>query len=187
MTQVGDLTRRTASISEILEEKPDFFEMICRHVGSGGSLVDVAEAFNIPYGALSYWIHQDRERHERYEGALNDHIMWCKETVLRELKRIATFDIREVFTEDGDIKDPKDWPSGLGHIIKEYQVTDVASKGEVVGERKSLKFWDKTKALESLMKNLGLLQPDIHVDLTLAELLTKVNEKEPPEEFRGKE
>lgn len=159
----------------------EFFETLIVHIASGGSLIDVAEMNDVQYGLLSRWVNEDGRRN-RYQAAMQDQSNFLKETFLRELKRIATFDIKDILKDDGSIKAVEDWPNGIGAIIKEVKVDELydgfGKERQRVGDTKTVKFWEKTKALEMLMKNMGLLIPEIQIDVGIADILARANEKD---------
>lgn len=169
-------------IADILKIQPDFFETLCIHIASGGSLLDIAEMNKIPFGVLSKWIHEDNNRRERYAASMVDQAEACKAMYLRELKRIALFQITDILDETGRVKPLSEWPKEAGAVIKEIKVDELfdgyGKERTQIGETKLIKFWDKTKAMDSLMKNLGMLQPDVQVQLTMGDLLEEVNKRD---------
>ena len=78
---------------------------------------------------------------------------------MREAARLAYSDVRELFDEQGKLKPIKDWPEDMARAVASVEVV----KGNVDagdGQRDTvvkLRLWDKTKALENLMKHHGQL------------------------------
>jgi phage terminase small subunit len=80
--------------------------------------------------------------------------------VLEEYSKIAFFDIRNIYTENGALKRPgelSDFEAGAVSGIKTFEVY---AQGEMVGENKEVKVFDKLRALEALSKHLGLFEKD---------------------------
>ena len=143
-----------------LEQDPDLIDTICCHIASGGSLVDLAETYDIPYGWLMNWIRADKTRNERFMHSLNDRAEWAIETILRELRRLGLSDIRKLYNEDGSLKLPKDWDAETASAVAGLEVDELfegtGREREQVGHTKKVKMWDKVSALEKLGKNLKL-------------------------------
>ena len=146
-------------ITRILR-RSDLMDIIAAHVASGGSVINMAAILNMPYGILSNWVHECEERRKRYGSALDDREQWAKENVLGELRKLGNSDLRELFKKDGTIKDTKDWPASVAYAVKSIQVEELwegrGDNREQVGVVKKIQFWDKTKSLELLGKNLKL-------------------------------
>jgi phage terminase small subunit len=82
------------------------------------------------------------------------------DTVLRELLRIATYDVAAVFDSAGFMKPVQDIPEEVRRAITGIEVDEIfAGQGEdrsIIGHAKKVKLGDKVKALEILGKHLGL-------------------------------
>ena len=82
------------------------------------------------------------------------------ESVLGELLRIAKVDIAQAFEEDGNLRKLSEIPEDVRRAVAGIEIDDRwEGKGEDATRYtvKKLKFWDKTRALELLAKNLNLL------------------------------
>lgn len=135
-----------------LQSDPDLIEDVCAHVANGGTAIDLAETWDIPFGWLSNWLHEDKERDTRYRKALNDRAEWATESILRELRRLGLSDIRKLYDDNGNLKPPHDWPTEMAAAVAGVE-TIVDSEGDVT---KKVKLWPKDKSLELLGKNLRL-------------------------------
>jgi hypothetical protein len=170
------MKRDKDKVTEILSQ-PNILDEICCHIASGGTLVGLAELWDVVFGDLSNWIHSEPEREKRYIKALNDRSEWGTEKVLHELRRIGFSDIREIFRDDGSLKSPKDWPKDVALAVSSVEVDElfdgVGRERRQVGETKKLKLWDKMRALELLGKNLKLFteRHEHQVSETLADLV----------------
>lgn len=97
--------------------------------------------------------------------------------VLLNLLRLLRSDLRKAFDENGSMLHPQKWPDDLAAAISSVEVLEeFAGRGderELIGYTKKLKLWDKTKAIELLMKHLGALKEKVQHDLgpTFADLV----------------
>lgn len=80
--------------------------------------------------------------------------------VIEELGRIAFSDIREVLTVDNALLDIKQLDDDTAKAIASIKISEDKSMGEVIGETKEVKLWDKLKALDSLGKHFGIFDKD---------------------------
>lgn len=96
--------------------------------------------------------------------------------VLKELVRLGTSDIRDAFTDAGELKHPKDWTDDFAAAVASVEVVTKTLPGEADDEfdaqphggalaRKrnakieyvhKIKVWDKNSALEKIAKHLGM-------------------------------
>lgn len=86
-----------------------------------------------------------------------------RERIAQELARIGFSDIRNIFKEDGSLKSPEDWSDDDAAVIAGLYIDElfegVGRDRERVGVTKKIKLWEKTKALESLIKLMGYAAP----------------------------
>lgn len=79
--------------------------------------------------------------------------------VLRETAALAYSDVRALFDEKGNVLPVKQWPDGLAAAVASVEVVKrnmTAGDGHTDDVIK-IRLWDKPKAVEMLMKHLGLL------------------------------
>lgn len=133
---------------------------ICAHVANGGSLVDLCQTWGARYSDMIRWVNSDEDRHKQYSQAIVDRSEWVKETILNEIKRIATTDIRQIFNDDGSVRPVAEWPDSIAMAVQSVEtVEEFAGKGqsrEHIGWTKKIKLWNKEKAIELLGKHLQL-------------------------------
>jgi phage terminase small subunit len=104
--------------------------------------------------------------------------------VLRELSRIGFSDLRDMFEENGQIKEVSKWPHHIARCIASIEVEETfEGHGENrvwTGYTKKVKFWDKVRALELLGKHKVLFSDrTIHtVVKTLEDVIAGSWEKE---------
>lgn len=86
------------------------------------------------------------------------------ERTLQEVARLAYFDPRTLYRDDGELKRPDEWDDDTAAAVASLEVSEeYDGKGEdrkLNGFTKKLKLWDKNAALEKAMKHLGLYERD---------------------------
>ena len=158
---------------------PKRMEHITLHVANGGSLIDIAKGAMIPYSKIMSWIRADKVRLDAYNAALEDRKEWTKETVLREIRELGTFDIRKILEENGNLKPDSKWPDEIAKAVVGMEISENDDGDSWV---KKIKTVDKLKSLEMVAKNLSMLieKHDVRHEVTLDQLIqqtqTKLNE-----------
>lgn len=82
--------------------------------------------------------------------------------LLRELKRVALFDIRKIYTETGDLKPVTEWDADTAAAVRAVEVEKLfgdsgsGRKGHI-GYTIKVKTADKIAAIDKLMKYFGML------------------------------
>lgn len=83
------------------------------------------------------------------------------ERILKEMAKLAFSDIRNLYREDGTLKEPHEWDDATAAAVSSIDVTqEFDGRGEdkkVSGYLKKVKTWDKSKNLEMLAKHFKLL------------------------------
>ena len=132
-----------------------------KHVANGGSPIDLAASWKIPFSELMHWIHKNPTRKQMYDDALQAQAEWAVRRVLQEVKRIGFADIRQAYDEDGKLKAMKDMPSEVAAVIASVESIDYfegsGKNKEFVGVIQKVKFWNKLDAIKMLATNLGML------------------------------
>jgi len=103
-------------------QNPNLLEKICKHVSSGGSLIDMAEMSSVRYCDIMQWIRSDKDRSNLYDKALQDRGEWSIELALNELHNII-------------------------HKLADYDHEGVPVKAQVRNRIKAVELIGKTKAL----------------------------------------
>lgn len=83
--------------------------------------------------------------------------------VVKELAKIAFFDIRKIFHQDGRLVNPRDLDDDTARVISGIKVRDVKN-GEDIETIIEYKLNDKFKSLESLGKHLGMFDKTIKIE-----------------------
>lgn len=103
-----------------------------------------------------------------------------QERVLQELKRIAFFDIRQIYAVDGALKPVRDLDDDTAAAItsvKSYEERTGEEDVEIIGTVREVKMADKLKAIDSLCKILGFNAPEkLDVNSTMTWNETKTYE-----------
>lgn len=142
----------------IFDDSSQLIEQICSHVASGGSLASLSTKLNTPFYDIIAWIEANKDRLDRYHRAVEYRDEWCKDVVLQELRILASFDIRKLYDQENNLIPVHEWPEEVAKCIESFEVT-----GEQ-GHLKKVKATSRLKAIETLMKNLGLLTPKIQIE-----------------------
>ena len=139
--------------------RPTLVDEICSFVANGGSPIALSEIWDLPYGRISAWLAAEPDRWKRYQAALTEHDTWQMHRMLMETYKIATADIRDILDESHAIKPPSLWPDHVGKAISAIEVSEIwdgyGEDRKQIGELKKVKFYDKTKGIELMLKKLG--------------------------------
>ena len=84
--------------------------------------------------------------------------------VLKVMKAILTFDPRDLYHPDGSIKPPNEWSDEVAMAIQGFEVTELfdgnGDAKHAFGMIKKIKLADRMKAADTLVKVLGMIQPE---------------------------
>jgi len=105
-----------------------------------------------------------------------------QDRVLKEMARIAFFDTRKLFDDEGNLKNITDLDDDTATAIAGLDVVSFYRKGnekELLREITSkIKVVDKKGALDSIMRHLGMFEKDnVNVTLTFEDWLKKQKKK----------
>lgn len=82
--------------------------------------------------------------------------------LLRELVMIAKFDLRKAFAENGSLRSVKDMPEDVARVVSGVDIDELfqgAGRDRApIGYTKKVRFWDKLRAIEMLLKVEGTLR-----------------------------
>ncbi len=91
----------------------------------------------------------------------------AQDRVLEELAKLAFYDVRTLFREDGTLKAPNEWGVAFAAAVTSVEVLEVWSgtgKARVkTGEIKKVRLADRHQALHTLAKHMGMLQDRVVV------------------------
>lgn len=135
---------------------------ICSYIANGGALTDYASKNNVDYNDLYQWLISDNERREKLRQANIARSEWCKETILNELKSIATLNVADCYDHNGDPLPMDKLPTSLKKSIQSIKkVIKSDDRGETITTE--IKFFDKIKAINLLGKELGMFSNKVEV------------------------
>jgi phage terminase small subunit len=84
---------------------------------------------------------------------------------LMELAKLAYYDPRKLYREDGTLKDPGEWDDATAAAIAQVETFEEfqgsGDKRRLVGFTRKVKSWDKRASLELLLKCLGVLKEQV--------------------------
>ena len=158
---------------------------ICGDTANGGSLIKLAETWNIRYSDILFWIYADAERKRQYLEAVDARNEWTIHRLLDELRSLSFINARLLFDENHALLTPDKWPDDICRAISSIEVDEIwdetagfevggKKKKVQIGETKKLKLYDKLKAIELLGKDLGrfISKHEVTGKLTLEDLVT---------------
>lgn len=165
-------------LKSILENSA-FSDEIFSHVANGGDLISLCSMKDIRYSDFAQWCWRTPAIGMMLAKAFEAQREWVRMRVLNELRNIALVDLREAFTESGELKDPKEWPESLARSIASVDTDELfgfdedTGKRKRVGETKKIKMHGKIEALKLIGQELGLFvqKSQVEVKTSLEELV----------------
>lgn len=115
---------------------------IVQRVAEGGSLVELAREWEVPFGQLSSWIAAETDRQERYAVALTLRNEFLSELVLMGIRAIADVDPADAYTKQGKLLSVHKMPLSVRRALQGIDT-------DTIGVKK-LKFVPRERALELL-------------------------------------
>ncbi len=101
-----------------------------------------------------------------------------QDRILLEIARLALNDPRRAFDHNGALLPIKDWPDEVAAAISTIKVNEIRDPdGNVVGETKEIKFWDKGRQLELAARHLGMLNDKLELSTPVSQLLRAARER----------
>ncbi len=89
------------------------------------------------------------------------------EWVIKRLMAIADSDVGDLYDESGKLRPMNEVPKEVRKCISGVDVFENFADGTQIGETRKIKLWEKTRALESLAKHLGMYKPDTEVSVNI--------------------
>jgi phage terminase small subunit len=96
-----------------------------------------------------------------------------QDRVLQELARLAFFDVRKLYREDGSLKSPNELDDDAAAVLAGIDVVEMVGGADVSADEgvqhvpmytKKAKVWDKAAALGLAMRHLGMLNDKLKID-----------------------
>jgi len=156
---------------------PETVTNICAHIANGGSLIDLCNMWSVSYAEIISWLNRDDDRRRSYTDALKANTEWAVSRILAELRSIAFADLRKIFNPNGGLLPPDQWPDDIARTIAGLEVIEnfdgQGDQRKQSGWTKRVKFTDKLKSIEMMMKNLNMLTDRVEVSgkVTLEDLV----------------
>ena len=125
-----------------------------------------------PHSADKHAVHYLRKPHvraaiEKGIKRMEAHTVVSATRILEEVLRIATADPRRAMNDDGSMKQLQDLDEDTARAVAAIEVTTKPGRGdEPPTITHKLKFWDKGKATDTLLKSLGKLIDGVQVNNT---------------------
>ncbi len=109
----------------------------------------------------------------------SDKLEITAERVLQEIARLAYVDISRAYDVNGGLLPLHDMPEDVRRAIASVEVTEERVDGEVVGEIRKVKFWDKKGSLDLLGRHLKLFTDVLEIkDVTpMADRMKQARER----------
>jgi hypothetical protein len=133
-------------------KKDDAIDILCAHLANGGNIIEFCEMHEIPFCQLTTWASKP-ENIDQYKMAIFSQTEWAVQKILNELKTMTYADRAAVFYDDGTLKPVTEWPKNIRSAVAGIDVKFLDDGTQV----NKIKFESKTKTLEMMMKNLGIL------------------------------
>lgn len=96
-------------------------------------------------------------RIEHYRKLADQHWSASVEKIATQLGMMAFVDKREIYDENGALKDPRDWPEHIARTVQGVEVFEEKNAdGETVGYTRKVKFESRAAALQMLAKWKGM-------------------------------
>lgn len=151
--------KTTRDIKPLYDSPEPTEEIICRHIAMGGSPVEWCRTENYDWYEFSTWINHDPKRRQKYYEAYLAQNEWAAITILKDLRDMKDYDLRKILYDDGSVKPVSEWPLSVAKAIESFEVVE-RQDGAMI---KSIVTTKKLKAIEMLMKNLGILAEKVIV------------------------
>lgn len=132
--------------ADLLFREPEFLDSVCEDIAEGATLYHIANKYLVPYRMLYSWIESEGGRAEAYEMAAAARDANVKDRVLSGILAISETDVRQVFNDDGSLKQINELSDAAAATIQSVDVT-YDENGKAT---KKIRQYDKTKGLELL-------------------------------------
>lgn len=100
------------------------------------------------------------QRVKELQDKLQEKFDISADRLLLERSRIALFDFRRLFDENGKLIAPQNFPDDVAAVVSSVKVSRYQRGDDMEEVVTEVKLWNKDASLESLMKNKGLYEKD---------------------------
>ena len=180
---ISDEIRDPKQRALFLLSTPGAFDILLTHIANGGGVNEFCKEHRMRFGDLYLAIAEDKDMQARYHKAIEARRAYDAETIIAQLRGMATSDVRDLFNYDGSLKHVNELTPQQAACISSVDVGSSATGDDLI-VTKRIKLWDELKAIEMLGKHLGLFaERHVHEGtVTLRDLvLQSVNEEKAKE------
>ena len=150
--------KNTTSELSVFASGDDSMDSIAEAVCAGGTLPEWCAAHQVRFGVVAAWINSDKHRLEAYAQATAMRGEWFEQAIFKELRGIMTLDVRDLLTDDGELKPVSEWPEATARAVSGIEVDNlVGDDGKFEGTKHKVKLADKLKAIEMMMKHRRMM------------------------------
>jgi len=159
------------------------------YVSNGGNASEACRAAGIGKKGRegqNGWNVLHREDVQAYLSSINDAssivVLDSKtvsnERVLDEESKIAFFDPRVLFRDDGSLVPPPEWPEDVARCVSGIDIKEHRNREGHITYEYRVRFWSKGDSLNRIQKVLGMQVDKKHIegDLTLRRLLDEIDD-----------
>ena len=109
---------------------------------------------------------------------ISDKLDLTQERIIQEYARIAFFDIRKLYDENGGLKKITDLDDDTAAAVASISITEIGDDEDVVSFLKKIRTIDKKGALDSAARILNLFEKDNNrnLNLTFEDFVDELNE-----------
>ena len=140
---------------------PDTLGNVCGEIMEGGTLLDVAQKWDVKYGHLHEWIHDENhpERIKAYARAMEARASYIRDRVIRGLLRFEGLDLSKAFNKNGKMLPVHKLPEDVRHALQQLELVQ-DKKGNKVTKLRTV---DKLGASTLLARTQGMLHDKVDV------------------------
>lgn len=136
------------------------------YIGNGGNATEAAKAAGYSPktaysqgGRLLKRVEVAKAIAERRAELAETHGL-TTDRILRECARIAFYDPRKLFKDDGSMKAVHELDDDTAAALASVEVEEITAGETTIGLTRKVKSWDKNAAIDKAMKHLGLFEQD---------------------------
>jgi len=165
---IMSVVEQAAANMKALETTPELLDTVCEVLANGGSLITVADKYNVPYSRLRVWLDADDSRRGRISAALTTRDEWLIQRIIDELRDIGLNNPRELFKDDGSLRPLSEIPNAVLKCVSGIDIVETTDKDGSIIQIKRIRMIDKLKGIELLAKAMqGFVdRKQVAVDVT---------------------
>lgn len=155
--------------------EPEALDEICHYIADRHTLADWCKAKVMRYMVVYSWLHDDKDRLDRYSKALEVRNQHLTDRVVSGLTTITDADHRLAFDKRGKLLQPHKLPDSIAGAVAGIDVT-TNERGE---RTTKLKLNSRDRGHELLGRHLGMFRDRVELDVkhSFAERLKAARER----------